>query len=137
MPTFAHGKKAVFKIADSGGTMRDVSAVLNTASLARSCDAAEITAFGADDKAYIPGLRDATVPIGGMCSATEEGYFVGVFGGTATPAWEFYPMGSASTLLKYTGTCVLTKFQSDSDLGDAVKVSGELQVSGTVTRTVL
>jgi hypothetical protein len=66
MPTFTHGKEAVFKVADSGATLRDISTVLNSVSLSREADTAEVSALGTDDKAYIAGLRDATISIEGM-----------------------------------------------------------------------
>ena len=81
MPTFAHGKAAVFKIADSGSTLRDVSNVINSAGLSRSVDTAEVTAYGAGDKAYIAGLRDATIPIEGLADPTVDGYLTGILGG--------------------------------------------------------
>ena len=137
MPTFAHGKNTVVKVADNGGTLRDVSNVCNASGLARSVDAAEVTTFGQGDKAYIAGLRDATIPIEGLADPTVDGYFVGILGWSTPVAWELYPMGSATGLIKYNGSAILTRYEARPEVGDAVKITGELQNSGTITRTVL
>ena len=137
MPTFTHGKNTLFKVADNSGALRDVSNVCNASGLARSCDAAETTAFGQGDKSYIAGLRDATVPIEGFADPTTDGYFAGILGHGTPVAWELYPMGSASGLIKYNGSAVMTRYETRPEVGDVVKMSGELQGTGAITRTVL
>ena len=137
MPTFAHGKVAVFKVADNSATLRDISNVVNASGLARSVDAAEVTTFGLGDKAYIAGLRDATIPIEGLADTTVDGYLAGILGWATAVAWELYPMGSATGFPKYAGSAILTRYESRPDVSDAVKITGELQNSGTITRTVL
>ena len=137
MPTFSHGKDTVVKVADNGGTLRDVSNVVDSTGLARSVDAAEVTAFGNQDKAYIAGLRDATLPITGFADPTVDGYFAGILGWSTPVAWEVYPMGSATGKIKMNGSAILTRYESAPAVGDAVKVTGELQSTGAITRTVL
>lgn len=135
MPTFTHGKEAVFKIDDSAGTLRDISDVLNSVSISREADTAEVSVLGTDDKAYISGLRDATISIEGMSDVTTEGYLTGVLG--VVTDFEFYPAGEGVGQVKYTGTAILTSFESASELGGAVTVSGEFQVTGGVTRALV
>lgn len=135
MPTFTHGKSAVFKIADSGATLRDVSNVVKTSSLKRSADTAEVTALGNASKAYIPGLKDATISIDGYADVTTTGYLDGVLGATTT--WEFYPSGTTAGNVKYNGSGILKSLETDVDVSGAVSVKGEIQVTGDVTRTAL
>lgn len=137
MPTITHGKNTVFKLADNTGSLRDISNVCNATGLARSCDSAEVTTFGQSDKAYIAGLRDATVPIGGFADPTVDGYLAGILGWGTPVAWELYPMGSASTLIKYSGSAVLTAYETSDAVGEVVGISGGLQVTGAITRVVL
>lgn len=137
MPAFKHGKDAVLKVADNTAALRDITNVSNSSGLARSCDAAEVTTFGQGDKAYIAGLRDATIPIDGLADTTVDGYLTGILGWGTPVAWELYPMGSATGFPKYSGSAILTRYESRADLGGAVAVSGELQNSGTITRAVL
>ena len=65
MPTFTHGKNAAFKIDDSGGTLRDISDVLTDVSISRTADVAEVSAFSNSSKAFVSGLKDATLTISG------------------------------------------------------------------------
>ena len=74
MPTFTHGKDAVFKVDDSGGTIRDISDILSSVTLSREADTAEVSALGSSDKSYIVGLKDATISIEGMADVTTSGY---------------------------------------------------------------
>ena len=135
MPTFTHGKEAVIKVADSGATLRDLSDVLNTATLSRGVETAETSTLGDDDKTYIPGLRDATISVEGMADTTTSGYFDGILGLTTT--FEFYPAGEGAGQVKYSGSCILTSFETGAELGGAVTVSGEFQVTGAVTRATV
>lgn len=137
MPTFTHGKEAVFKIDDSGGTLRDISNVLSSVTLSREADTAEVSALGSDDKSYIIGLRDATISIEGMADVTTSGYLEGIFGQSTAVDFEYYPAGTAVGEVKYSGTAFLTSFESAAELGGAVSVSGEFQVTGGVTRATV
>lgn len=135
MPTFTHGKDAVFKITDSGATLRDISNVLNTVSLSREVDTAETSALGDSAKTYIAGLSDATISIEGMADVTTSGYLEGILG--TSKAFEYYPAGTASGQVKYSGNAILTSFESSAEIGGAVTVSGEFQVTGAVTRALV
>lgn len=134
MPTFAHGKSAVFKIND-GSTLRDISDVVNSSALSRSAETAEVTALGNSSKAYIPGLKDATISIEGMADVTTSGYLNGVLG--VSTAWEFYPAGTAAGQVKYSGNGILTSLETSAEVGGAVSISGEVQVTGDVTRATV
>ena len=135
MPTFSHGKSAVFKIADSIPTLRDISSVVNSSSLSRSAETAEVTALGDGSKAYIAGLKDASVSIEGMADVVTSGYLDSVLGATTT--WEFFPAGTAVGQVKYSGSGIVTTLDVSAGVGEAVTISGELQVTGAVTRTVI
>lgn len=135
MPTFTHGKDAVFKITDSGSTLRDISTVLSSVTISREVDTAETSALGTSAKTYIAGLNDATIAIDGMADITTSGYLEGVLG--LSKVFEFYPAGTASTQVKYTGSAILTSFESAAEIGGAVTVSGEFQVTGGVTRSIV
>ena len=136
MPTFLHGKTAQFYLTDSGGTERELTTYLNNVSMPRSVDTAEASTFGDDDKVYVAGLRDATISLEGMTDATVDGYLTGLLGGTPR-AWSYFPQGSATNYVKFSGSAIVTSYEPSSDLGDVVGFSAELQVSGAITRAVL
>lgn len=132
---FVHGKSAVFKLDDSGGTLRDLSSYLEDISFPRSIDTAETSTFGSSAKSYIVGLTDATISLSGKFDATADGYLAGVVGQAATLSFEYGPAGSTGGNVKYTGECILTSYEVGATVGDAVTASVELQVTGAITRT--
>jgi hypothetical protein len=131
---FVHGKSAVFKVDDSGGTLRDISAFLEEVSFPRSVETAETTTFGNSAKTYITGLSDATISISGSFDATADGYLAGVLGGATALEFEYGPAGSAGGTIKYSGTCIMTSYEVSSPVGDKVAASAEFQVTGAITR---
>lgn len=131
---FVHGKSAVFKVDDSGGTLRDLSSYLEEVSFPRSVETAETTTFGNNAKTYITGLSDATISITGLFDATADGYLAGVIGASATLSFEYGPAGSTAGNVKYSGECILTSYEVSAPVGDKVSASAEFQVSGAITR---
>lgn len=131
---FVHGKSAVFKVDDSGGTLRDLSSYLEEVSFPRSVETAETTTFGNNAKTYITGLSDATISITGLFDATADGYLAGVVGASATLSFEYGPAGSTGGNVKYSGECILTSYEVSAPVGDKVSASAEFQVSGAITR---
>jgi len=131
MPTFTHGKNAAFKIDDSGGTLRDISNVLTDVSISRTADVAEVSAFSNSSKAFVSGLKDATLTASGSFDQTVDGYLSGILG--AEVDFEFYPIGTTSGLPKATGKAILTSYDRTPDIGGAVTFSAAFQVSGDVT----
>jgi len=133
---FGHGKSAVFKIDDSGGTLRDISSYINEASFPRSIETAETTTFGVAGgaKTYITGLNDASISISGLFDSTADGYLAGVLGQASTLSFEYGPLGSTGGFIKYSGECIMTSYEVSSSVGDVVSASAQFQVTGSVTR---
>lgn len=131
MPTFTHGKNAAFKIDDSGGTLRDISDVLTDVSISRTADVAEVSAFSNSSKAFVSGLKDATLTISGSFDATVDGYLSGILGSEGS--FEFYPIGTTGGNPKASGEAIMTSYDRTPDIGGAVTFSASFQVSGDVT----
>ena len=131
MLTFTHGKNAAFKIDDSGGTLRDITDVLTDVAVSRTADVAEVSAFSNSSKAYVAGLKDATITISGSFDATVDGYLKGILG--AEGSFEFYPIGTTGGNPKASGECIMTSYDRTPDVGGAVTFTAAFQVSGDVT----
>jgi hypothetical protein len=131
MPTFTHGKNAAFKIDDSGGTLRDITDVLTDVAVSRTADVAEVSAFSNSSKAYVAGLKDATITISGSFDATVDGYLKGILG--AEGSFEFYPIGTTGGNPKASGEAIMTSYDRTPDVGGAVTFTAAFQVSGDVT----
>lgn len=131
MPTFTHGKNAAFKIDDSGGTLRDITDVLTDVAVSRTADVAEVSAFSNSSKAYVAGLKDATITISGSFDATVDGYLSGILGEEGS--FEFYPIGTTGGNPKASGEAIMTSYDRTPDIGGAVTFTAAFQVSGDVT----
>ncbi len=134
----AHGSKANLKIQDSGGVLRDLSAYLTSTGLPRSADMAEVSTLGLTSKAYIPGLKDGTIPLEGPIDPTVDGYLAGILGlATAARTFEYCPQGAGvAGTPKYAGTCWLSSYEQTTGVDDAGTFTAEAQITGDVTRTV-
>lgn len=134
MPTFRHGKNTVFKIDDSGGTLRNISDVLNSVSFPREVETLETTSFGSTNRSYVVGFQDATISIEGSFDATVDGYLAGVVGSETSLSFEYGPEGSTNGFVKFTGECYLTSYEVSGGVGDIVAFTAEFQVTGAITR---
>lgn len=135
---FVHGKSAVFKIDNSGGTLTDISAYCDNIDFPQSVETAETTTFGAASKTYIVGLKDSTISVSGKWDGAASAVDVtlaGTLGQSASLTFEYGPAGATAGNVKYTGECYLTGYSVSAPVGDVVTFSADFQVTGNVTRT--
>lgn len=133
---FRHGKNAVFKVDNSGGTLTDISTYIHEVTLPRSIETAETTTFGVTggSKTYVTGLNDATISISGKFHATVDAHLAGILGQDASVSFEYGPAGSTAGYVKFTGEAIMTKYDLSSPVGDVVTFSADFQVTGSITR---
>jgi predicted secreted protein len=134
MPTFRHGKNSVFKVDNSGGTLTDISNVLNNVSMPREIETVETTSFGSSYRTYVVGFQNATISVEGTWDATVDAHLAGILGQDATVSFEYGPEGSSAGYIKYTGEAYVTSYETSGAVGEVVTFSAELQVSGAITR---
>lgn len=136
-PTHRHGKAAFFSITDTGGSTINLSSGLDDCSLDRTCETAEITTYGDNDKVYLSGLRDATWSASGHCASTHEEKLAGLLGNSTNPNWVWGPQGNSTdnTYPKFTGAAVITALSVSAPVGDKVSFSISGQCSGAITST--
>lgn len=137
---FLHGKKALFKIDNSGGTLVDISAYCESVDLSRDIDTAETSTFGATSKTYVVGLIDGKISVSGKFdsagASTVDSVLAATLGQDASLTFEYQASNAAasSTNPKYTGECYITSYKVSSPVNDVVSFSAEFQITGTVTR---
>jgi hypothetical protein len=132
---FVHGKTAVFKVDNSAGSLQDISAYLDNVDFPITADTAEVTVFSNSSKAYVAGLKDATISISGSWDSAADAILAGIVGLSSTSTFEYGPAGSTGGLVKFTGECLCTSYNVTAPVGDKVSFSAEFQVTGNVTRT--
>lgn len=131
----AIGGDAVVKVADSGGTMQDISEYLTGGTLPREIDQLEATHFGDESHRFVPGLKNTTMTGEGDFDPVPDGWFDGIAGKRGV-AFEYYPQGEGSGMVKYSGACNLSKYEINDSVGELGKFSVEFQVDGDVAREV-
>ncbi|CAB4156585.1 Phage major tail protein TP901-1 [uncultured Caudovirales phage] len=134
MPTFTHGKSTAFKLDNAAGTITDISNTLTDVSFPQTVETAETTSFGSSAKTYVVGLSDSTISLSGNFDTTVDAHIAGVLGQAATLSFEYYPQGTTTGNVKYSGEAILTSYEKSGAVGDVVTFSAELQVTGAVTR---
>lgn len=127
------GTNAVLKL--TSGSLRDISTYVDTTGIAKDVEAADVTTLGATAHVYIPGLSDATIPFEGPYDETMDGYLAVVERTVTT--WEFYPNLTTTGKVKYSGSCIVTKYEIKSGVDGANKMTCELQMTGAITRAVV
>jgi hypothetical protein len=134
MPTFRHGKAAVFKVDNAAGSLTDISNTLNSVSFPREAEVLETTSFGSSDRSYVVGFTNNTVSIEGSFDATVDEHLAGILAHVDTKSFEYGPEGSTSSFVKYTGECFMTSYETSTGVGDIVSYSASFQITGAVTR---
>lgn len=137
---FVHGKGAVFKIDNSGGTLQTLTAYIDGADISNKVEMAETTTMGSEVKTYVSGQSDGTLSISGKYDSTAstgpDAILDGLVGSEVTSTFEYGPEGSATGKVKYTGECFLTGYNISAPVGDVVKFTADFQISGAITKTV-
>lgn len=122
---FVHGKDSIVVV---DGTT--ITAYTDNTALNRTMDAAEVTVFSQDDRAYIAGLRGASLMFSGPWDATADSAWNGAQD-LATIAWSYSPDNGTTT---YSGNGFVTAYAPSGPVGDRVAWSATVQVTGAVSR---
>lgn len=136
--SFTHGKDTVFKIDDSGGTLRTLTSYVDQVSgLPGARQFSEVTAMGDSGVKQIPGLQNVSFSVQGHFDSTAttgpNAVIASLRTATATATFEYGPEGGASGDVKFSGECWLTEYTVDASVSDKVSFSASFQVDGTVT----
>lgn len=132
----AAGRATVFKIDDSGGTIRDISAHVTTVrGFLQEAAELEDTAMGDSWRSRITGgLKDVSFGIDGIwddaATTGSDTVLSGIIGSIGT--FNFLPDGTAPT---YSGEVWLARYVIDSPVAGIVTFSADFRGDGTaVTR---
>jgi len=123
---FIHGKGAAVLVDEF-----DLSAFLNSYDAAATMDTAEVTAFGGSSKAYVAGLKDATLSFAGFfdgaASAVDE-VLQAAIGSSALITLAPAGLGAIGNRCQL-AQAFETSYSINAPVADAVNISAEAQVS--------
>jgi hypothetical protein len=130
-------KNAVFKVDDSGGTLRDLSAFLNNIDFNRERNALETSVYGLGERRYIAGKHRGTFSVTGLFDDTAttgpHAVLSKLPGAAATSTFEYGPEGGASGKPRITGECVCTAYRISAGADAVVSFSAEFTITAAVT----
>jgi hypothetical protein len=134
----AHSKNSVFKLDDSGGTLRDISGhVDNVAGLPGAPNLSSVTSFGDAGEKSIRGIEVTSFTVSGQWDTAASTGSITVLNGirttTATASFEYGPEGGTTGNIKYSGEAWLESLTVDSAVGNKVPFSATFKVDGVVT----
>jgi len=110
-----------------------ISQYCDDSTLQKVKDLAEVTTFGNNDKAYVDGLREWTLPLKGRWDAALDAVMNTADDG-AVVVFVFGPEGNTSGKVRYTGNAFIQNYSMEGGVGGARTWSAEFKPSGAVTR---
>ena len=136
----SHGKATVFKVDDSGASLVDLSTDCDNVDFPQEISTGETTTFGATGSArtFVTGLVGRTISISGKFDAAAshtDATLSGIVAQAATVTYEYGPTGSTAGMVKHTGECILTSYNTSSPLDGVVSFQASFQITGANTRT--
>lgn len=123
---FLHGKST--KVFING---YDLSAYFKGSTISGKADTAETTCYGGTAKAYIAGLKDATIKLEGLFEATANGIVDTLHAalGQDNGIFSIFPDGDAIGKIGFCSKGTEPSYEVDSPVADVVSVSAEVQSS--------
>ncbi len=135
-----HGRNAEFHLADAGGTVRNVSGQVSQIDMPRTVDTVQVTGLGEDDHVHVVGVRGGTIRLQGWhTEGTNEldEVMESILGHGTPVVWKFFPHGSVSTFIVYSGSAIATGHATGAGIAAAASGNGDLQIHGSVTRAAV
>ena len=137
---FVDGRRARFRIADTGGTMRDLSAyVVEVSGLPGERALNDVTALGDSGARFEPGADAVSFTLRGLFDDSAAHGADAVLGGlryhSAPVNFEYAPAGLATGSVRYAGKCWVAAYEIRSKGGELVSWEARLRVEGATTRT--
>ena len=140
----SHGRNAIIKIEDDGGTVRDLSGDMNSVTLTWTKENFDTMTFGKDNMQRISGFRDVTLTGAGIWNGTEttsiDAVLSGLLSGSKVTVACYAPGGSVSgspLYIRDTGdpVAVLSRtWQGHDDLFDTISKDDSLNGSACAAR---
>ena len=127
---FIHGKSAIVL-----NNEFDLSTYFNDISISRSVETAETTAFGASAKAYIVGISDGTISLGGMFDGAANAIDAEITDMIGSTSGVVSISASGVTTIgtrMVSATGIITSYEVSAPVGDVVSASAEFQVDDGV-----
>lgn len=133
-------KLTVFKLADAGDVLRNITCDLNGVTFNRSRAFEAFETFCAVEKSV--GPVDASIELTGRWEgnpdpADVEEVLDSLIEDDSVHAWEYYPEGETTGKRYYSGNGLLTDFTVTATTPGNIEVSATIEVDGNVTKSTV
>ena len=129
-PPLTAGKNFVF---DVTGSLTPIECYVSEPSMNRAMETLEaVTGCGRN---YVAGFENSTVDLSGPWSKEIDDILAPLYG--TEIAWRYFPGGSGSGKVRYSGTGLFTDYNIKGSASALVDWTAKLSVIGSVTRAVV
>jgi hypothetical protein len=131
---FSHGKNTKIYINEY-----DLTEFFDNASPAMNADTAEVSCFGEDSKAYVPGMKDATLSLDGLYDGTADKVdeIISDAFATGSNLISVYPAADVLGSAGYAMNAINTAHTVTSTIDNASRINVAAQSDGTSAERVL
>lgn len=134
------GTVAFLMLDNASGSLTNLSAYTDTASISQGRAMIDVTSFGTSAETFMSGIAQGqTIPVGGGYDVTLYSHITALLAaqdaGTASHSFLFGPGGSVASQAKLSGEFLVANFQIQPELKGRVNWSAELQVTGAITNS--
>lgn len=130
--TLVAGKTFAFQIT---GSDTEIKQYVSEPVLNRTKDLLEaVTGAGRE---FVPGFENSSVDLSGPWSKAADDALAPHFDTDTTVAFKFFPGGTGSGVVRYSGNAYLTEWKISGSAEDKRVWTGKMIVDGNVTRTVV
>ena len=135
---FKAGTATAFYLANAAGALQNLSGYADNLGLPQSVAQLEVSAFGTNAKAFIPGLAGGdTVALSGPYDVVIHTQLTAMqaaqAAGTAGFGFIFGPGGSVASQARSAGSVYLAQYSVNTTVGGRVEYSASLQITGAIT----
>jgi len=133
--SFKAGTTSAFYLANNAASLQNLSPYADNLSFPQSSDMLDVSAFGTNSKAFIPGLSDGdTYTMSGPYDVTIHTHLTalkaGQAAGSAAAGFIFGPGGSVAAQARVAGSVWVSSYQLSTTVAGRVEYSASLQVTG-------
>ena len=137
---FIDGRGSRFRIADTGGTMRDLSAYITEVSgLPGERTLNDVAALGDSGARFKPGAESVAFTLRGIFDDAATLGADAVLGAlryhNAPVNFEYAPAGLAAGSVRYAGKCWVAAYEIRSKGGELASWEARMRVEGATSRT--
>jgi predicted secreted protein len=119
----------------AGGTV-DITQYTTSINMTTSRDEVDITTMGATYRNWLAGLQDASLETEGIYEPTVDAILFALGTAASLNFW-YYPQGTASGNIVFSGTCTRGDYNIPASIDDAVTYTCAFHIKGSVTRATV